>query len=69
MSDRLLFNDADVARFLVNGYHLVEPELPDGLNETIAANSTRSTTTPATPSPKPCPHCGRSSPTRQSRAR
>ena len=37
MSDRFLLNDADIARFLVNGYHLVEPELPDGLNETIAA--------------------------------
>ena len=38
MSDRFLLNDADIARFLVNGYHLVEPELPDGLNETIAAS-------------------------------
>ena len=37
MSDPHLLNDAAVARFLVTGYHLVEPELPAGLNESIAA--------------------------------
>lgn len=37
MSEQYLLNDADVARFLVTGYHLVEPELPVGLNENIAA--------------------------------
>ena len=35
--DRHLLSDAEVARFLVSGYHLVEPELPAGLNEAIAA--------------------------------
>lgn len=37
MSEQYLLNDAEVARFLVTGYHLVEPELPVGLNENIAA--------------------------------
>ena len=32
-----LLSDVEVARFLVNGYHLVEPDLPPGLNEEIAA--------------------------------
>ena len=36
MSEQYLLNDAEVARFLVTGYHLVEPELPVGLNENIA---------------------------------
>ena len=31
-----LLSDADVARFIATGYHLVEPVLADGLNETIA---------------------------------
>ena len=31
-----LLSDAEVARFLVSGYHLIEPELPTGLNESIA---------------------------------
>ncbi len=35
--DKHLLSDAEVARFLVSGYHLVEPELPAGLNESIAA--------------------------------
>ena len=35
MNEHLL-SDAEVARFLVSGYHLVEPELPAGLNESIA---------------------------------
>jgi hypothetical protein len=33
---RYLLTDVEVARFIVNGYHLVEPDLPDGLNEGIA---------------------------------
>ena len=37
MNEPHLLSDADVARFLVTGYHLVEPELPTGLNESIAA--------------------------------
>ena len=37
MSEQYLLNDAEVARFLVTGYHLVEPELPVGFNENIAA--------------------------------
>ncbi len=37
MSDSLhLLSDAEVARFVVNGYHLLEPALPEGLNESIA---------------------------------
>ncbi len=32
-----LLSDVEMARFLVNGYHLVEPDLPSGLNEQIAA--------------------------------
>ena len=37
MSDKkYLFTDVEVARFIVNGYHIVEPDLPDGLNERIA---------------------------------
>ena len=36
MSEYLL-SDAEVARFLVTGYHIIEPELPAGLNESIAA--------------------------------
>ncbi len=31
-----LLTDVELARFLVNGYHLVEPDLPAGLNERIA---------------------------------
>ena len=31
-----LLTDVDVARFLVNGYYIVEPDLPSGLNERIA---------------------------------
>ncbi|MCH2664202.1 phytanoyl-CoA dioxygenase family protein [bacterium] len=32
-----LLTDLDVVNFIVTGYHIVEPDLPDGLNETIAA--------------------------------
>ena len=32
-----LLSDVDVAKFIVTGYHVVEPNLPDGLNETIAS--------------------------------
>ena len=31
-----LLNDAEVAQFLVTGYHIVEPELAAGVNDTIA---------------------------------
>ncbi len=31
-----LLTDVEVARFIVNGYHIVEPDLPEGLNEGIA---------------------------------
>ena len=31
-----LLSDADVARFIAQGYYLVEPALPEGLNEEIA---------------------------------
>jgi len=34
---KYLLTDVEMARFLVNGYHLVEPDLPVGLNERIAA--------------------------------
>jgi len=37
MNEPHLLSDADVARFLVTAYNLVEPELPTGLNESIAA--------------------------------
>ena len=30
-------SDIDVVKFIVTGYHIVEPDLPEGLNETIAA--------------------------------
>ncbi|MCJ8330769.1 MAG: phytanoyl-CoA dioxygenase family protein [Lentisphaeria bacterium] len=31
-----LLTDNDVAKFICNGYHLIELDLPEGLNETIA---------------------------------
>jgi hypothetical protein len=31
-----LLSDADVARFVVNGYHIVEPQFPPGFNQGIA---------------------------------
>ncbi|MEE2657613.1 MAG: phytanoyl-CoA dioxygenase family protein [Candidatus Latescibacterota bacterium] len=31
-----LLSDVEVARFVVNGYHMITPELPEGLNESIA---------------------------------
>ena len=34
-----LLNDVDVVKFIVTGYHIVEPDLPDGLNETIASSA------------------------------
>ncbi len=37
MTDQdFLLSDAEVAQFIVNGYHMVEPTLADGLNESIA---------------------------------
>lgn len=36
MDDSFLLSDGEVAKFIVKGYHLVEPELPAGLNESIA---------------------------------
>mgnify|MGYP006094514859 CR=1 FL=1 len=33
---RYLLNDTQVAQFVVTGYHLVEPDLPAGLHQTIA---------------------------------
>ncbi|WP_348762345.1 phytanoyl-CoA dioxygenase family protein [uncultured Salinisphaera sp.] len=36
MDDSFLLSDGEVAEFIVKGYHLVEPELPAGLNESIA---------------------------------
>lgn len=37
MIDRVfLMTDAEVANFIVHGYHLVQPDLPEGLNERIA---------------------------------
>ena len=32
-----LLSDAEVANFIVTGYHIVQPDLPPGLNEKIAA--------------------------------
>lgn len=32
-----LLNDAEVVKFIVTGYHIVEPGLPDNLNKTIAS--------------------------------
>ena len=37
MASEHLLSDADVAGFIVNGYHMVEPDFPSGLNEQIAA--------------------------------
>lgn len=37
MNKQYLLSDVDVAKFITTGYHLVEPELPAGLNENIAA--------------------------------
>lgn len=31
-----LLSDLEVAKFIVNGYHIIEPDLPEGLNEGIA---------------------------------
>ena len=36
MDNPFLLSDGEVAEFIVKGYHLVEPELPAGLNESIA---------------------------------
>ena len=36
MDNPFLLSDREVAEFIVKGYHLVEPELPAGLNESIA---------------------------------
>ena len=36
MDNPFLLSDGEVAEFIVKGYHLVEPELPTGLNESIA---------------------------------
>lgn len=36
INDRYFLTDVEMARFLVNGYHVVEPDLPAGLNESIA---------------------------------
>ena len=36
-SQDFLLSDAEVAQFIVNGYHVVEPDLAAGLNESIAA--------------------------------
>ena len=36
MDSTYLMTDIDVAKFVVNGYHLLELDLPDGLNEHIA---------------------------------
>ena len=33
---RHLLDDAEVARFVVNGYHVVEPEFPPGFNQGVA---------------------------------
>ena len=69
MNEHLL-SDSEVARFLVTGYHLVEPELPAGLNESIAAQlDALDYESLATPSPKLCPSSGKYSITRPSKAR
>ena len=36
IDDKYLLTDVDMARFLVTGYHIVEPDLPPGLNSRIA---------------------------------
>lgn len=36
MDKQYLLSDAEVAHFISNGYHLIEPSLPEGLNEKIA---------------------------------
>ena len=36
MDSTYLMTDIDVAKFVVNGYHLLELDVPDGLNEHIA---------------------------------
>lgn len=33
---KFLLTDTEVAWFIVNGYHIIEPDLPEGLNERIA---------------------------------
>ena len=37
LAPKYLLGDADVARCIVTGYHLLQPDLPPGLNERIAA--------------------------------
>ena len=58
MDNPFLLSDGEVAEFIVKGYHLVEPELPAGLNESIANQLDVLDTTPAMPSPKPCLNSG-----------
>ena len=56
-----LLSDADVARFVATGYHLIEPQLADGLNETIADRLDGMTTNSGTRSRRKFRNCGRSS--------
>tara|TARA_B100000579_G_scaffold428746_1_gene439428 strand:+ start:964 stop:1743 length:780 start_codon:yes stop_codon:yes gene_type:complete len=37
MNKQFLLGDSEVANFIVNGFHLIEPDLPDELNESIAS--------------------------------
>ena len=37
LDEKYLLTDVDVANFIVNGYHIVELDLPEELNENIAA--------------------------------
>jgi len=45
-SSQYLMSDAEVARFIANGYHLVEPGFSDGFNESIAQRLDAMTTNP-----------------------
>ena len=64
-----LLTDVDVARFLVNGYYIVEPDLPPASTSGLPASSTRYRPTPETPSPNPCPSFGKCWSIRRSGAR
>lgn len=46
MNREFLLTDAQVLHFINHGYHLVEPDLPAGLNETIYAACSRLETNP-----------------------
>ena len=59
MDNSFLLSDGEVAEFIVKGYHLVEPELPAGLNESIADQLDALDHNPGDAITEAVPSCGR----------